>query len=66
MAGIIVGGGLFHSLERFLTGCVVDYFKFSGLYFNIIDVFIVISVMYFIYIVLELKSQNEKNITNRR
>lgn len=54
VAGMILGGGAFHAMERLMTGCVIDYFNFAGLYFNISDVLITLSTMYFAFIVLEL------------
>ncbi len=46
--GLIIGGGVFHLLERISNKCVLDYFKLGPLYFNFVDFVIVTSIVFLI------------------
>lgn len=46
--GGLLGGGSYHTYARLSDGCVLDYFHWTSLYFNISDVFIVTAVIFLI------------------
>lgn len=48
LIGLIIGGGIFHLLERISNKCVLDYFKLGSLYFNFVDIVIVTSIVFLI------------------
>ena len=58
LVGLIIGGGVFHLLERITNRCVLDYFRLGPLYFNFVDIIIVTSV---VFLILYTYAQEQDN-----
>lgn len=48
VSGVLFGGGSYHTYARLTDGCVLDYFKWGPLYFNLSDVFITTAIVFLI------------------
>jgi lipoprotein signal peptidase len=60
-SALIVSGGVYHIIERILNRCVLDYFKIGPLFFNLVDVVVVVNVLFLLLYTYGRKTNGSDN-----